>query len=144
MKTYDLRAVILIIGGYSISGYAEDGAIEIENGSPIGELVAGADGDTVFSRNNDERLTVTIRVLETSKSYADLAALMRAQEAQTSILPMPFLLRDVNNGDEIRSQYAYFLERPVSSKGKLAGERVFKIGLPKAARTQKHGSAITV
>jgi hypothetical protein len=144
LKTYDLRRVILIIGGFEISGYDDDGAIEYENGAPIGEMTSGADGHATFSRNNDGTLTATISVKETSKSYRDLAGLLEAQEAQGEILPLPYMMRDLNNGDEVKAQYATFLERPVSSKGKGAGSRDFKIGLPNAARTQKHGTAITV
>jgi hypothetical protein len=144
LKTYDLNAVYLLIGGYQIGGYGADGGIEVEWTSPIGEMTIGADGLGTFSRNNDASASVTITVMETSRSYRDLATLMQAQDAEESISALGFLLRDEVNGDEIAEEYPVFTDRPGVSKTKKAGERVFKLNLPSAALNTKFGSAIAV
>jgi hypothetical protein len=143
LKTYDFARVVLVLGGYDISGYGEDGGVDVENAAVIAEDTVGADGDVTISRTNDARLYVTINVMETSRSYRDLALLQAAQEAQGEITALPFMLRDLNNGDQITSNNAVFLERPTSSKGRAVGERAFKLLLPYSARTQLHGALIT-
>lgn len=140
LKTYDLRAVALIVGGIEISGYGEDGAIEFEHVSPIAEHAAGADGSVVVSRNNDGRMIARITLLETSKSYRDLAGLLTAQNAQPAILPHNFIMIDAVNGDRVSDQFAAFLSRPAPSKGKAVGSRVFELLLPNAGKTAIYGA----
>lgn len=144
LKTYDLKSVYLIIGGYRIGGYGAEGGIEFEFGAPIGEPTIGADGAAVFSRNNDDSMTCRITVLETSKSYRDLATLMAAQREEAPIEALNFLMRDDINGDQVKDQYATFMERPAPSKAKKAGERVFVLFLPNAASTAQFGASIAV
>ena len=62
LKTYDLSAVKLAIGGILLGGYAEDGGIEVEPAAPVGEFSSGADGEAVFSRSNNDAVFVTITV----------------------------------------------------------------------------------
>lgn len=143
-KTYDLKAVYLTIGGYEIGGYGTDGGIEFAMGAPIGEGVIGADGAGTFSRNNDKSMTCTITVMETSKSYRDLATLARNQAAETPIGALAFLCRDTINGDEVSEPYAVFMEHGVPSKAKAAGERVFVIWLPNGAEDAKYGASIAL
>ena len=141
MKTYDLSKVRCIVGTFVIGGFAADGGVEIEQAADIGEVTTGATGETVFSANNDKTLFVNITVLETSKSYRNLAALMKLQEARIGpILPLPFLLVDAINGDTISSAYATFVARPGLAKGKTVGERVFRLALPGAAATAIYGA----
>lgn len=143
-KTYDLKAVYLTIGGYEIGGYGADGGIEFANGSPIGEGVVGADGQGTFSRNNDQSMTCTITVMETSRGYRDLATLARNQASQTPIDALSFICRDVINGDEVSEPYAVFMEHAAPSKAKAAGERVFVLWLPNGREDAKYGASIAL
>ena len=130
-KTYDLRHVYALVGVYDISGYGEDGSIEFEWMEDLGELTVGSDGEEiVFSRNNNNVLTVTITLMETSTAYRDMMGLMAAQQALIAIVPLPFMMIDANNGDSVVDSYAVFLTRSAPSKGKKAGSREFKIALP--------------
>lgn len=143
-KTYDLKRVYLSIGGYQIGGYGTDGGIEFAFGSPIGEGSVGADGQGTFSRNNDPSMTCTITVMETSRSYRDLATLARNQAAEAPIGAMPFLMRDELNGDSVSDPYAVFMEHAVPSKGRTAGERVYVLWLPNAREDATYGTAIAL
>lgn len=143
-KTYDLKAVHLVIGGYLISGYGADGGIEFEFGAPVGEFSVGADGQGTFSRNNDPSMTATITVMETSRAYRDLATLARAQAAATPIPALSFLCRDTVNGDSVSDPNAIFVETPAPSKGKAAGERVFVIVLPNGREDATYGELIAL
>jgi hypothetical protein len=144
IKTYDLASVYLIIGGYRIGGYGEEGGIEFEYGADIGETKVGADGQATFSRNNNDSMIVTITVMETSKSYKDLAALMQAQIDAETIEALAFLMEDEINGDKIRAAYATFLTRPTPNKGRTVGERAFKVFLPNAATEAQFGANIAI
>jgi hypothetical protein len=144
LKTYDFSRVLLIVGGFEISGYGEDGGIEFEYPSDTLEHVAGADGQVTVSRTNDNRMIAHITVMETSRAYRDLATLARTQAAQLAIGPLPFLMRCLTTGDEVPEQFAAFIQLPTPNKAKTAGERVFDILLPNAKKLAKFGSNILI
>ena len=142
LKTYDFRQVTLVIGGFDIGGYGDDGGIDVEWGADVGEMSVGIDGEATFSADNNESATVTITVKETSRSYRDLAGLYTTQKAQRPIEALNFLMRDAINGDEVKDRFAAFLSLPGMSKGKTAGERVFVLALPNARANAKFGNSI--
>lgn len=134
LKSYDLAAVVCTLGPVICGGYGEEGGLEFEWGAPIGEISEGATGLTTFSRSNNTGCNLTISVMETSASYAALGAQMKIQELTPFvILPIPFFMRDNITGDQIGSATSVYLERPAMNKGRVAGERQFKLYLPGAA-----------
>jgi len=145
-KHYDLSKVILVVGGIPITGYGDDGGIEVEPLAPMHEVSVGADGLTVASKTNNTDGVATITLSEASLGYAALAGLMQAQDISPvpAQLPLPFLLTDPVNGDVITSAFAIFLNRPTITKGRTAGERVFTLHLPGAFRTASFGVANVV
>lgn len=146
LKTYDLNEVFLLVGGRRIGGYGEDGGIEFELAADRGEVAVGADGQVTFSRTNNNLVMCNITVMETSKSYRDLADLYTTQAAEAPIEALDFLCEDEINGDKVQDQYATFVQVPVPSKGRVAGERVFRLALPNAADPTKLklGQSITI
>ncbi len=131
MKSYDLASVFLVIGGYTIGGYGEGGAIEFEFPTNDADYIVGADGQVVVSRTNDKTMICRITVLETSRSSRDLDALAVEQHsAGGEITPLAFLCRDQITGDEISEASPVFLKRGAPSKGKSVGDRTFEILLP--------------
>lgn len=145
-KSYDLAQVILVIGGIPITGYGEDGGIEIEPAAEIHAVTVGADGLTVASKQNNTDAIATITLSEMSAGYAALAALMKAQEVTPSpiLIPLSFLLVDPSNGDTVSSAFVIFLTRPTISKARNASERVFTLHLPGASIAQLYGVANVV
>lgn len=139
LKTYDLKYVTLIVGGMLISGYGEEGGIEFEYSQDIGEVTASADGSPTFSRFNNGIVLCTITVRESSDSYRDLGMLLNAQQLQMEIQPLPFLMNDLINGDNIADQYAVFVQRPGLNKAQEVGDRSFVLALPTAAHTILYG-----
>jgi hypothetical protein len=131
LKTYDLKLVQFVIGGRDISGYAEDGGIEIAPSADIGTPAVGSVGDSVFSRSNNFSGLVTVTLGEWTQGYADLAQLMQEQEKiEGALEPLNLLIRDPLNGDKFSDQWAAFTKRPNGDKGATAGERVFEIFCP--------------
>lgn len=145
LKSYDLSKILLIVGGYDISGFGEDGGVTFEIPSARYEDTVGADGEVAVSANNDNRMYAVINVMETSKAYKTLADLQKDQEAEDGALPaLAFLMRDPINGDEVSDRYAAFMTKPAPSKGKKVGSREFRILLPNAAKGMILGANNTI
>jgi len=131
LKTYDLKQVQFVIGGRDISGYAEDGGLEVAPSVDIGTPTVGSVGHAVFSRSNNHSGMVTVTLGEWTQGYADLAELMQAQELiDGALVPLNILIRDQLNGDKYSDRWAAFTKRPNGDKGAVAGERVFEIFCP--------------
>lgn len=140
-KFYNFKANRLLIGGFEIGGYDDDGGIEYEFGDDIHRHVSTADGETVISRVNDFRLTATVTLKETSKGYKRLANLLRIQKSnELGIDPLPFIHVDPINGDIVASPYSIFINHPSPSKARDAGSRQFQILLPYAAFSVELGT----
>jgi hypothetical protein len=145
VKTHDLKAVSLSVGGLPITGYGESGAVAFEVMSPIGESKVSADGETVvFSRNNDPRVLARITVMRNSKAYQTLAGLAKAQASQESILPLPFAMKNWITGAQVTEEYAVFQDVPMPSQEKEAGEDEFVLLLPNARDQVLHGPHILI
>ena len=140
-KSYDLSKVVLVVGGVPIGGYGQDGGIEIAPLAPIHEVSVGADGLTVASKTNNTDAVATVTLSEMSAGYLALAAIMKIQELNPLpvLVPIPFLLIDPSNGDQVSCAFVIFLDRPTISKGRAAGERVFVLHLPGAAIPASYG-----
>lgn len=141
LKTYNLSAVVCTVGSVIVGGYGADGGLEVEWSADIGEISHGATGLTTFSRNNNSDATITITVMETSATYAALAAQMKVQENTPFVItPLPFFMRDNITGDQLSTATSVYIQRPAMSKGRVAGERQFKIHLPGASITAIYGA----
>lgn len=141
LKTYDLDRVVLMVGTVRVTGFGETDVLAVEAAQDIGQMTETADGQAVFSRNNSRLMYAEITVMETSLAYKLLADLMTTQAGLAQVAPLIFSMLDQNSGDTLTSQYATFIQRPLQSKGKTAGERVFRISLPNAIHT--YGSLLT-
>lgn len=136
-RTYDLKLVICTIGSVAISGYGETDAIGIEWDEEIVTDTVTADGDHIYSRNNNRGMTVTITLSQKSRAHGLLAGLLETQHgellgvAPPVILPLPFTLIDGSTGETIFSADTVFASRPASSKNKTVGEVQYVLKLPR-------------
>jgi len=131
LHTYDLKLVQFILGGRDISGYAEDGGIEIAPSADIGTPAVGSVGDAVFSRSNNFSGLITVTLGEWTQGYAVLSELMQTQEKiEGALEPLDLLIYDPLNGDKFKDRWAAFTKRPNGDKGAVAGERVIEIFCP--------------
>lgn len=134
-STYNLANVVCTVGGVAISGYGETDAIGLEWDEEIHAVTVTADGQHIYSRNNNRGMTVTVTLSQKSRAYPLLAQLLEAQTgdnigiAPPVLLPLPFGLIDPSNGDTYASLSCVFLDRPAPSKGKVVGDVQFKMHL---------------
>lgn len=144
LKSYGIAGSTVILGGFDLGGYGEDGGLEYEFASDIGEMTVGSLGDTVFSHNFNDLVFVNITVLESTKTYRDLFGLMNAQlllmRQGLPILPLNWYHLDAFNGDLVKCPYPTFVQRPGPSKKKKVSERVFRLALPGAGEDMIMGA----
>ena len=136
LSTYDLKAVLLTIGGQRISGFDTDSAITFEWEADLFVSSTGGDGaDVAVSRINNNNVTATITLREGASGYRVLAEIMQRQlfEVDQLVLPIAalnFSMVDPRNGDSIASQFPVFMKRPMPNKEAAASSREFAIFLP--------------
>lgn len=75
-KTYDPKAIILIIGGVPITGFADGTFISVAPSSDRYTKVVGADREVARSASNDFTSEITITLLQTSSSNDYLSTLL--------------------------------------------------------------------
>jgi hypothetical protein len=138
-KPYNLKACTLVIGGLPIGGFDEDGGVNHEQLSDIVEAVVGADGETVFSRVNNDDVVATITVLPQSLGYKRLATLLNAQQilfrTGAPIVPLSYIFVDPSNGDSVTAAYVVFLNRPSMPKNRKVEGVEFRLHLVSPAQT---------
>ena len=132
---YDLKAVNLMVGGFRVSGAAENGLVEFEWAHDLAELTTGADGDSIVSTLNGNAMFANITLLESALSYAQLAGQMEIARIASQLggpqPAIPFFMFDTINGDSV-SGGCRFVQRPAPSKARTVGERTFRVVIPKA------------
>lgn len=134
VKTYDFKHVRLVIGTRTITGFGEDGGVEVEPNSDVAEFSVGADGEVTVSVSNDKSMIATITVRESSRGYRELGELLTTQEQLGGRIPgYVFNLFDEISGEKVTDGSAVFLGRPTVSKNKTVGDREFRVLLPTGA-----------
>jgi len=142
LKTHDLEQIFATLGGYRIGGWGETGGIVFERASDVIEDSVGASGEVTVSRLNDNRVYATITCRANSETAKVLGQLWRAQQAQPTITPLPFLSIDNNTGSEISDQYAVFKSVPIASQERTVGELEWVLLLPNAGRDMLHAPSV--
>jgi hypothetical protein len=130
-KSYNFSDVVCTVAGLRIGGFGEDGGIEVEFNGDLSSMKQGADGEPTVSLLPIPTATATIKLMETSASNTVLQGLLVAQRAAPAGFALPFALVDPGTGEGLLGGQCVFLNFPGISKGKEAGEREWKLGIPK-------------
>lgn len=98
-KNYSFSNVNAIFGILELEGFGEgDDVITVVPEKEQFADMAGAKGDVVRSQTNDNRATITVKLLQTSKSNKDLTVIYNSdKEAGTGIAP--FNIEDKETGE---------------------------------------------
>lgn len=111
--TYDADMVTCILGTIPMEGFAEDGMITIEYGSEVFTDVTGVDGQTTRSKTLNDTATVTIKLMQSSKTNDLLSALLNAdRRAPNGAGVVPLYIRDRNGRSLHTAAYAWISEWP--------------------------------
>lgn len=128
LRTYDPGSVFVSLAGIPISGWADGEFITIENDSDDFEDVVGTDGEVTRSKSNDNRATVTIKLMQSSASNDLLSALRLLDKNSSNGAGVgPFMLRDGSGRSLEIAEKAWIAKGPNRSFDKTAGSREWKI-----------------
>jgi len=116
VKTFDPKKVTVIVGPYSISGYAKGTFIQAEYQEDLYKTVVGADGETTRVRNNNRSGKITITLHNSSLSNADLTALKELDDT-TGNGKVPVFIHDNSGYDTAGSPEAWVSKMPAMKKG---------------------------
>jgi len=89
-KNFSFSNVNVIFGILELQGFGDgDDVVTIDFDKDQFADMAGAKGDVVRSQTNDNRCTVTVKLLQTSKSNAELTVIYNAdRELGTGVNPL--------------------------------------------------------
>jgi hypothetical protein len=128
VKTYDPGQVVVAVGGNILSGFAEDGLVEVERAEASFVLHVGADGEVTRSRNRNRSGTVKVKLIRTSSSNDVLAGLLRADELfGTGVFPIS--VKDLLGTTIHFGQSAWVERPPTDTFDKEANEREWTISV---------------
>lgn len=119
MKTYDPAQVVVTLGPYLLSGFAEGTFIKVSRDEDAFSKKTGVDGETARARNKNRAGSVEVTLLQSSQSNDTLSQIAQADEVGgqgvyplmikdllgTTLVSAPFAwvkkLADVEDGKEI-------------------------------------------
>jgi hypothetical protein len=118
-KTIDAKKVLVSFLGLNLTGFAEGTYVDVEFPDDY-VMMKGAQGDVARVRQNDESAIVTLRLLPTSKSNADLAK-VRILGRTTGLDFGPLSVTDLRDGYVVASAEAW-IAKPAKRAWSQSGE----------------------
>jgi hypothetical protein len=122
---YTALNVAVTVDGLSVIGLWDgDDAVTIEQGADVGTGLIGADGSGIFSQTADKSARVTIRVMDTSPTHAQLTRKWEQQRAGR-LLAFPFDVLDKGSHEGGTADRCFIQQAPTVQKGKNASVRAW-------------------
>lgn len=127
MKHWNPDQVDVIVGGVPMSGFSEDGMIELEESEERFIVVKGVDGEITRSKVVARLATLTIKLMNTSRSNDVLSAL-HTLDLSTSggAGVVPFGVIDRNGTSLMAAPEGWVNGFPPVKMGKQGEERTWK------------------
>lgn len=125
MDTVDPKEVTVIVAGNIITGFGQD-MIRVAREANAIEDEIGADGDVARRVTNDRRGTITITLLQTSRSNLFLSGLALADELSGNTT-FPVAIKDQRGADKHIAASAWIRKMPETSYRAGIEMRVWEI-----------------
>ena len=117
---YSFTNVNVIFGILEIQGFAEgDDVVNIVFDTEQFTDVAGAKGDVTRTQTNDNRATVTVKLLQTSQSYKELMALYNV-DRETGANVQPLTVINKETGETFVGNNSWIQKAPDLVRGQNA------------------------
>ncbi len=129
MKEYNFKDVSVSYGGVLIDGFADGDSVVIDYNREMSTEAVGADGEGAVSKLNDDSGTITLRLLQTSKSNDFLNGHALAKTNA------PLFIRDNNGASLYVAENAWIKSRPSSVFGTEVSEREWILATTKLTGT---------
>lgn len=119
-RTYNPKAVKMSYLGVPIEDGLNDGDfVSVEAQTPAWESVAGADGTVSRARTNDDRVSITLTLLQNSAANAFLnTQFLLDTESENGAGVGPFYMKDMVTGDTVLVPEAWIANRGAIVRGK--------------------------
>lgn len=123
LAKYNPDLVTITVGGVLIQGYADGEFVTIDHPGDQFLDEVGTDGEVAMSPSNDRRMTLTIKLLQTSQSNAYLSSLMNAQLNTSPTPTVEIQVEDVGGGTLAYGAESWITKWPASSMDRTAKSR---------------------
>jgi len=126
---YSFTNVNVIFGILEVQGFAEgDDVVNIVFDTEQFTDIAGAKGDVTRTQTNDNRATVTVKLLQTSQSYKELMALYNI-DRETGANVLPLVVINKETGETFVGNNSWIQKVPDITRGQNANsvEFVFRV-----------------
>lgn len=116
-KTFSFSNVNVIFGILELQGFADgDDVVNIEVETDQFNDLAGAKGDVVRSQTNDNRCTVTVKLLQNSGSNKELTTVYNT-DRETGVGVAPMVIEDKETGETYVINNAWIQKFPTVIRG---------------------------
>lgn len=124
LKVYDSDQYSASLAGIAFEGFADGEWLRIERDNNAFDDVVGTDGEVTRSKTNDDRATITLRLMQTSSTNSLLSAFYNADKLTPGGVGVgPFLLRDQQGTTLISAEKCWIAKEPDVSMDRTATER---------------------
>jgi hypothetical protein len=116
-KIFSFSNVNVIFGILELQGFADgDDVVSVSLEADQFNDLAGAKGDVVRSQTNDNRVTVTVKLLQNSGSNLELNALYNVDRA-TGVGVAPMIIQDKETGEAFSITNCWINKYPDVNRG---------------------------
>jgi hypothetical protein len=141
LRIYDPDQIFISLAGIPLSGWADGEFCRIERENPSFEDVVGTDGEVTRSKTNDERATVTLRLMQSSPSNDLLSALHLSDKNTPGGVGVGVLLiQDLQGTSVFTAEKSWISKEPDVSYDRTPTEREWIIRVAKLV--SNHGGAV--
>lgn len=126
VKTYNPRQVTVSLGNHAVSGFADDGFVEIE---PLGDGItsqSGCDGEVARAIDPNQQYGVKLSLLQTSDSNAYLQS-MYDRDRTTGGGAFDLLIQDLRGNTRFHAASAWVVKPATRSYGKDTNNREWEL-----------------
>ena len=126
IKTYNSRQVMMALGTHTVSGYAEDSFVTIEQKGDGVTSKTGCDGEVSRAIDPNEQYTVKISVQQQSPTNKYLQKMYEKDKKDGNGL-FPVLIKDLSGGVKFSATDAWVTKQPSRVWGKDTNNREWTI-----------------
>ncbi len=131
-EQYDPESYSVIFNAIPISGFAEDGFIDIEFDSEGYQDQIGADGHVERYKSCDQRATITFTLMASSPCNILLSAMYNDDiKTPNGLVVGPLLIRDTRGVTVFAGTQAWIQKQPKATLGAKIGNKEWKIRVAK-------------
>lgn len=123
--TYDPEKVVIALGNVYLTGFGDDGKVEVEKNEDDVTTKVGLDGHVSYTENHDRTAKAKITLMSTSPCIPYIRSLAKNKEE------FDFSLIDMNeNGENVASSNCRILKKPNITHKKEVEGLEFEVFIP--------------